>query len=459
MSQPRPRVAYFSPLNPDPSGISDYSEELLPHLADLWDVHLFVHGYRPESKAAQGLPVVDCATVDPLSLQESYDSAVYQMGNSSSHDYIYDTLLRWPGMVVLHDFSLHHLIAERYLSVHRPDLYLREVRAQLGNDAAERSRRTLWGAERAPWESAPLRYPMNRRVLEAATGVVAHSDFVASWIRKAAPRLRVHRIDHHALFPPDDIRQRPPTSLDDQVLQLVIAGNLTPMKQVDVVLRSLARITPHLPLRCELVGDVSPVWDLQALARELGLGRQTRFRERVSQRELYHHLLTADLCISLRHPTVGETSGIVMRALACGRPVVVSNDGWFAELPDSVAVKVPPTGDVEDRLADEITALGRDRNRLRRMSRDAAAFAGARDPLSRARAYHAALRATEPPPQALVGRALYRVAERAREIGMGSSSSLTRRVSAHLADLTLPRPVHTPDARAHRRRWHGSTKS
>ena len=26
------RLAYFSPLNPQPSGISDYSEELLPYL-------------------------------------------------------------------------------------------------------------------------------------------------------------------------------------------------------------------------------------------------------------------------------------------------------------------------------------------------------------------------------------------------------------------------------------------
>jgi hypothetical protein len=40
----KPRIAYFSPLGPDPSGISDYSEELLPHLARHWDMDLFVAG-------------------------------------------------------------------------------------------------------------------------------------------------------------------------------------------------------------------------------------------------------------------------------------------------------------------------------------------------------------------------------------------------------------------------------
>jgi len=43
------RIAYFSPLNPQKSGISDYSEELLPHLARYFDIDLFVDGYQPSS--------------------------------------------------------------------------------------------------------------------------------------------------------------------------------------------------------------------------------------------------------------------------------------------------------------------------------------------------------------------------------------------------------------------------
>jgi hypothetical protein len=37
------RLAYFSPINPVQSGISDYSEELLPYLADAGaDLDLFI---------------------------------------------------------------------------------------------------------------------------------------------------------------------------------------------------------------------------------------------------------------------------------------------------------------------------------------------------------------------------------------------------------------------------------
>ena len=45
-----------SPLGPQRSGIADYSEELLPHLAAAGaDVTLFVDGFRPSEWGAAGL--------------------------------------------------------------------------------------------------------------------------------------------------------------------------------------------------------------------------------------------------------------------------------------------------------------------------------------------------------------------------------------------------------------------
>ena len=47
---------------------------------------------------------------------------------------------------------------------------------------------------------------------------------------------------------------------------------------------------------------------------------------------------------------MGETSAVVIRALSVGTPLVVSDVGWFSELPDDVALKAAPDeryGDVE----------------------------------------------------------------------------------------------------------------
>jgi hypothetical protein len=52
---------------------------------------------------------------------------------------------------------------------------------------------------------------------------------------------------------------------------------------------------------------------------------------------------------------MGETSGSVIRALSLGKPLVVSDVGWFAELPDDVAAKIAPDESEVDALAAALT--------------------------------------------------------------------------------------------------------
>jgi glycosyltransferase involved in cell wall biosynthesis len=52
-------------------------------------------------------------------------------------------------------------------------------------------------------------------------------------------------------------------------------------------------------------------------------------------------MAACDVLVNLRYPTMGETSGSVIRALALGRPLLVSDVGWFGELPDDAVLKVP----------------------------------------------------------------------------------------------------------------------
>ena len=46
--------------------------------------------------------------------------------------------------------------------------------------------------------------------------------------------------------------------------------------------------------------------------------------------------------LNLRYPTLGETSGAALRVMAASRPLVVFDHGWYAELPDDAAIKIPP---------------------------------------------------------------------------------------------------------------------
>jgi glycosyltransferase involved in cell wall biosynthesis len=64
-------------------------------------------------------------------------------------------------------------------------------------------------------------------------------------------------------------------------------------------------------------------------------------RDYVPEDELWSLLSACDVVVSLRWPTMGETSAAAVRALSLGKPLVVSDVGAFSELPDEVALKVP----------------------------------------------------------------------------------------------------------------------
>ncbi len=104
------RVAFLSPLPPQSSGIADYSAELLPFLARHCDVEVFTD--RPDD--SRGLIPRDLPLrgIDGfLARANDFDVALYQLGNNADfHGSIYDVVLRHPGVVVLHEYMLHHLI-------------------------------------------------------------------------------------------------------------------------------------------------------------------------------------------------------------------------------------------------------------------------------------------------------------------------------------------------------------
>ena len=76
-------------------------------------------------------------------------------------------------------------------------------------------------------------------------------------------------------------------------------------------------------------------------------------------------MAACDVLVNLRYPTMGETSGSVIRALSLGKPLVVSDVGWFRELPDDVVLKVP----VDEYEVDDARGGARRRRRPRRAAR------------------------------------------------------------------------------------------
>ena len=69
------------------------------------------------------------------------------------------------------------------------------------------------------------------------------------------------------------------------------------------------------------------------------------------------YLAACDIVLNLRYPTVGESSGTLLRSLGLGKAVLVSEIGSFQEFPDDVCLKVPVGAGEEDLIFEYLNLL------------------------------------------------------------------------------------------------------
>ncbi len=183
----RLRLDFVSPLPPVRSGIADYSVDLLPHLAA-----------RPEVEALRvmrlpGQPVADEVVarwrpVDAAETGSGGRSPLYQMGNNLYHEGVAELAAERPGVLVLHDLVLHHLLVERTLSrgVFAP--YAERLEADHGWIGRAVATPRRWGGTS---DAGLFALAAHRTLLRRQRGVLVHSAWAAGMLAEEDPELAV----------------------------------------------------------------------------------------------------------------------------------------------------------------------------------------------------------------------------------------------------------------------------
>ncbi|HLG95761.1 MAG TPA: glycosyltransferase [Bryobacteraceae bacterium] len=323
-------------MPPARSGIADYSVALLEELGRLCDVQIF----------SQRTPGFDPG---------HYDIALYQIGNNAYHDFCYETALEHPGVVVIHEANLHHLIADLTIKRGDWDAYMAAV-AEEGNEAdmeyAEHVRKLEVGPD---YE----RLPMLRRLLRRSKAAIVHSAHVERELRAAGFQRPVARIQHGAWIPEASrLTFRHRLGLDETTPLIGTFGFLKPYKRIAESLRAFRRLIRLDPsVKMILVGEPHPEFPLQSLIQSLDLAPYVRVLGYQPIDQFVGYLAACDIVLNLRFPTVGENSGTLMRALGLGKAVIVSEVGSFCELPTHICLKAPVDQSEEDHLFEYLNLL------------------------------------------------------------------------------------------------------
>jgi glycosyltransferase involved in cell wall biosynthesis len=340
------RIALVSPLPPARTGVADFAARLGRELRSFGTVDLF-----------------DSADASALA---GYDQRLYQIGNNPLHAGAYEAALAMPGVVELHDAVLHHFLLGRLSR----EKYLDEFVLNSGEWARDLAAE-LWARRaQSAADEAYFAYPMLRRAVESARAVIVHNPGAARRAREAAPEPPpVLEIPHFVdVQPPMQEDARAAFSMPPEALLIGCFGFQRPTRRLRSVLRAVGRL--RKPWRLLVVGEfVSREYEtsLADLLAQPGVIRVPYLGEA----ELLRLAGAVDVCVNLRWPSAGETSGIAMRLMAAGKPVIVTQAEEWASVPEGAVIRIDPGEPEEDELVEVLELLAREPE-MRRVSGEAA---------------------------------------------------------------------------------------
>jgi glycosyltransferase involved in cell wall biosynthesis len=302
------KVGFHSPLPPAHTGVADYSAALLPALKALGKVEIGA---------------------------DRADVQLYHVANNVMHWEIYRRALDRPGVVVLHDALLQHL----FMGALGEAAYVEEFAFNYGAWSRDLAADMWHNRASSGLRPEYYRYPMLKRLAERSLAVIVHNPAAARIVREHAPYTPIVEIPH--LFaaspqphPAEVQRSRPAPFV------FAIFGYLRESKRVMPVLRAFrrvhaARTETALLLAGEFVSSdlaraIDPFLHAPGVYR-IGYMTDAEFRRAVAM---------ADVCVNLRYPTAGETSGITIRLMGAGKPVIVSNGEETSRYPDTACLRV-----------------------------------------------------------------------------------------------------------------------
>jgi glycosyltransferase involved in cell wall biosynthesis len=352
------KVGFFSPLPPAPTGVADYSAALLTELRK--------HG--------------DIAVGEPKA-----DVALYHIGNNHLHRDIYRRALAHPGVVVLHDAALNHA----FLGTLEQAAYIQEFVFNYGEWNRGLAQDLWTNRARSAADPRYFEFPMLKRLVMASRTVIVHNPAAARIVRAHHPQAHVVEIPHlfvPPVVPPalpariDTLRFRAQLGLGPRTLLAGVFGHLRESKRLCAILRTMERVWNTGADIKLLVQGAFASSDLERSMTPLLENNPRILRAgHLSESDFWRWAAAADVCINLRFPTAGETSGIAIRLMGAshaagfGKTVIFSAGEEISRFPENACLRVDHGPAEEAMLGDYLLWLAADREAEEEIGRHAAA--------------------------------------------------------------------------------------
>lgn len=338
------KIAYCSPFSPVKSGISDFSEELVQKLKDYVQIDLLYDTPIKNDEIKNNFVFHNIKKLENDEFAAQYDLIVYQMGNNYKvHKCIGDMFLKRPGIIEIHDLSLHHYIAAELVESGKTQEYIELLKYCHGEFGQKIANGFISGNIPTPWETYTMQLTVNKHFVDKATGVIVHSDMAKQMIKAIRPDVPIINIPLHVCdITPNtaEVKRAAKKALGipEDTYLFGSFGFATKTKRIYQTLQALKNYKRH-DYRYVVVGQEIEI-DTRAEAKRLGISDKVIVTGYTTLEQYKLYMQACDVCINLRYPTNGESSANLQRILGMGIPAVITDIGTFSEYPDECAIKV-----------------------------------------------------------------------------------------------------------------------
>jgi len=380
IEQKTARLAFFTPLPPQESGIADYSADILPELAHYFDIDVYIDkGNEPVCDLPDNVRVF-CHTLFSQNVH-NYDHILYQMGNSLFHVYMYPYIKKYAGVLVLHDYNMRDVAeAVTLYKDGNVSAYKEYLLEDYPESVTEASLQKFLASGKTN-EALEL----NGFLVNYVDKIIVHSDYARLRLAKRSIGKWVRRIPHYAKIEPLAPSQEAKKELGIDPSKTVIAsfGSVQTTKRSIPFLKAGIRLLHErddvvLLFAGKLTQEIKA--EFRKICQQSGVAERILVAGYIPLEQFETYIDASDICVNLRYPYHGETSGTFLRALSKGKCTLVNDIGSLSEVPDSCCVKLPSVEKLslqeeESAIHDALAALLSDLKRREKIGCNARNYA------------------------------------------------------------------------------------
>jgi glycosyltransferase involved in cell wall biosynthesis len=371
MESIKKRIAVFSSFPPINCGVADYTYELVEQLSKIYDISVFVDGeFLPNGFLSPFYQIHHYTSFEREDKLTPFIAVIYQMGSTLNQHFMFDMIEKKKGIIVFHDLLMGLGFYSIYKIRNEPNKFKHKILEVEGENVSKEFSALIKSAKDDLIPKLDLFFRRNlmlKWLINNSHAQIVHMQSVKDEIESLYNGSQVSVVDMGVQDPLKNrsIKNKGFLRLKYKIapstLVIGIFGSVVPIKRIESSLKALSHVVKiKNDVIMMIVGD-HPIGHYSAhlskMVENLGLNQHVRFTGRSSREDFDNLFLTSDVVLNLRHPTFKGMSAIIIRALAAGKPVIISDVPEWLNFSSEFCWRISTGEDEEGQLIELLTQI------------------------------------------------------------------------------------------------------